>query len=201
MQAILLTTRILPTSPTANDIFLSKNCLSICLENMRRAFALCLHMSNLESIMLPGSKAPFSLLYHIYKYKESPAPFAGIKRVCATSAQKVGFNMLFKIISSETLSKYLQKKRSLLIDLRDKESYQRSHIPGAVWMDWEQAEKNIAVLTDDFHANHGFYPDWIILYCDSGNISLLTARDLAKLGYPIMSLNGGFQRWDGRVIA
>ena len=107
--------------------------------------------------------------------------------------------MLFKIISSATLSKYLEKNRSLLIDLRSKESYQNSHIPGAVWMDWERAEEDIIILTADFQTAHGFSPDWIILYCDSGNISLLTARDLARLGYPVMSLNGGFHRWDGAV--
>lgn len=107
--------------------------------------------------------------------------------------------MLFKIISGETLSKHLKKNRILLIDLRSKDSYLRSHIPGAVWMNWEQAETDIVPLSDQFHAEHGFYPDWIVLYCDSGNISLLAARDLARLGYPIMSLNGGFHRWDGAV--
>lgn len=106
---------------------------------------------------------------------------------------------MFKIISSETLSKYLQKDRILLIDLRSMESYQRPHIPGAVWMDWEQAETDIITLSDSFHTSHGFYPDWIVLYCDSGNISLITARDLARLGYPVMSLNGGFHRWNGAV--
>lgn len=105
--------------------------------------------------------------------------------------------MLFKIISSETLSKYLRKNRILLIDLRSRENYRHSHIPGAVWMDWEHADTSIDALSDNFHASHGFYPDWIVLYCEAGNISLLTARDLARMGYPIMSLNGGFHRWNG----
>ena len=109
--------------------------------------------------------------------------------------------MLFKIISSDTLSNLLQKKRILLIDLRSRDSYEISHIPGAAWMDWEQAEADITILSDSFHSSHGFYPDWIVLYCDAGNISLITARDLARLGYPVMSLNGGFHRWNGAVTA
>lgn len=107
--------------------------------------------------------------------------------------------MKFKIISSETLSQYMQKGNVLLIDLRSRESYRKSHIPEAVWMDWERAEIEITELAEDFRHIHGFYPAWVILYCDAGNISLLTARDLARQGYPVMSLNGGFHRWDGAV--
>lgn len=107
--------------------------------------------------------------------------------------------MTFKIISSDTLSRYLREDRILLIDLRNRESYDISHIPGAVWMDWEQAETEIVGVYEEFKRQRGFYPDWIVLYCDSGNISLLTARDLARLGYPVMSLNGGYHHWQGAM--
>lgn len=107
--------------------------------------------------------------------------------------------MTFKIISGETLSQYLQDNRVLLLDLRDRKEYETSHISSAVWMNWEQADREIITLSDHFRQQHGHYPDWIILYCDSGNISLITARDLARLGYPVMSLNGGFHRWHGSI--
>lgn len=103
--------------------------------------------------------------------------------------------MRFQIISSDTLSEYMKKQRTLLIDLRDPMDYQASHIPGAVWMDWEHAETDIHDLLEDFRRWNGFFPNWIILYCDYGNISLVTARDLARCGYPVMSLNGGYHRW------
>ena len=44
--------------------------------------------------------------------------------------------MLFKIISPEDLIKYTSNDDSLLIDVRDKEDYDKEHIPGAIWADW-----------------------------------------------------------------
>ena len=35
----------------------------------------------------------------------------------------------------------------------------------------------------------------IILYCDKGNQSIVATRDLVKLGYPVVSLNGGFEKY------
>ncbi len=107
--------------------------------------------------------------------------------------------MNFQIISANTLSQQLEKGNVLLLDLRSRESYERSHIPQALWMDWEQAEEQLPVLWADHTAAHGQEPEWIILYCDSGHISLITARDLAVRGYPVMSLNGGFRHWKGKT--
>ena len=99
--------------------------------------------------------------------------------------------MTLKIISPGDLKNYINNYNSILIDLRDKRDYKQEHIPGEVWADWEKLEKNIGSLLMSY--NHK--PDWIILYCERGNISLLTARDLARLGYPVISLNGGYVRW------
>ena len=103
--------------------------------------------------------------------------------------------MRFQIISGKTLDIYLQKKQCLVIDLREENSYKEGHIPGAVWMDWEYAQEHIDGLLGDYVQEHKHWPEWIILYCDSGNISLLTARDLATRGYPVMSLNGGYEQY------
>lgn len=103
--------------------------------------------------------------------------------------------MNLKIISEKTLSQYLYSDRILLIDLRSRESYEEAHIPGAVQMDWEHAEEETPRLLDEFVREHNHDPEWIIVYCDAGSISLLVARDLAVRGYPVMSLNGGFRRW------
>lgn len=99
--------------------------------------------------------------------------------------------MTLKIIAPEDLKNYLDKYNVLLVDLRDKEDFIKEHIAGAVWADWEKLDKNIGSLLMSYHIN----PDWIILYCDRGNISLLAARDLARQGYPVISLNGGYMRW------
>jgi len=99
--------------------------------------------------------------------------------------------MQFKIISCEMLEHYLERNDILLIDLREKEDFEKEHIPKAIWADWESLEKEIPSLL----ASLSFQPAWIILYCDHGNTSLLTARDLARNGYPVISLNGGFAYW------
>lgn len=99
--------------------------------------------------------------------------------------------MTLKIISPGDLKNYINNYNSILIDLRDKPDYKQEHIPGAVWADWGKLEKNIGRLLMPYNQK----PDWIILYCERGNISLLAARDLARLGYPVISLNGGYVRW------
>jgi len=99
--------------------------------------------------------------------------------------------MTLKIIPPGDLKNYLEKYNVILIDLRDKEEFLHGHIPGAIWADWEKLDQNIGKLLMSYNRN----AEWIILYCDRGNISLLTARDLARQGYPVISLNGGYSRW------
>lgn len=104
--------------------------------------------------------------------------------------------MTLKIISPVDLNFYINNYNTILIDLRDKKDYSQEHIPGAVWADWEKLENVIS----DFLIYYNIKPDWIILYCARGNISLLTARDLARLGYPVISLNGGYERWKNHQL-
>lgn len=99
--------------------------------------------------------------------------------------------MQFQIISCEMLEEYMKHDNILLLDLRSKEDYEKEHIPNAVWADWETLENTIP----SYLAALPFKPQWIILYCDHGNTSLLTARDLARNGYPVISLNGGYAYW------
>ncbi len=99
--------------------------------------------------------------------------------------------MRLKIIPPGNLKDYMDKYNVILIDLRDKEDFEREHIPGAIWADWERLDKNI----ESFIMTYKQTPDWIILYCERGNISLLAARDLARQNYPVISLNGGYAHW------
>lgn len=109
--------------------------------------------------------------------------------------------MNYQVISEKTLSRYLEMPGLLLVDLRSREDYEKSHIPGAIWQDWERIVDEFPALLADFEAEHGASPALIVLYCDSGHISLITARDLAVRGYPVMSLNGGFHRWHGDTVS
>lgn len=67
--------------------------------------------------------------------------------------------MQFQIISCKTLDTLLKKSNYLLIDLREKQDYEVSHIPNAIWYNWEKLEKEIDTLLNQltyFH-NGSFY--------------------------------------------
>ncbi len=127
------------------------------------------------------------------------SPFSLYHRIVNDITHSIKYNknifwrkhMKLKLISPEDLETYLLHYNCLLIDLRDKEDFQNGHIPGAVWADWEKLDTNIKYMLDEYNSNI----EWIILYCDRGNISLLTARDLARHGYNVISLGGGYNNW------
>ena len=99
--------------------------------------------------------------------------------------------MKFRMVSVVELKEWMAGSDVLLLDLRDRQDFEKEHIPGAVWADWEQLENQI----EDLLHMQKRKIQWIILYCEHGNTSLLAARDLARLGYSVMSVNGGFLRW------
>lgn len=105
--------------------------------------------------------------------------------------------MQFRIISCEVLEQYLKRDDILLFDLRSRDNYEQGHIDRAIWADWETLEETIT----SYLAGLPYKPNWIILYCDHGNTSLLTARDLARNGYPVMSLGGGYAYWKKYIEA
>ena len=111
--------------------------------------------------------------------------------------------MNLKILSVHSLKQILsEEKKPLIIDLRSHEDYQADHIPGAIWHDWESVEEEIPSIIARYAQEQGtqmLKNFWIICYCDHGNISLLVARDLARLGYSVMSLNGGWASWQNTL--
>lgn len=107
-----------------------------------------------------------------------------------------------RILPSRQLKNYLGRSDVLIFDLRDKNDYDMEHIPGAVWIDIDLLEKDIRrifsrsyVTNEDREIFNKKGIRLIILYCDKGNQSIYATRDLAKLGYPVVSLNGGFERY------
>ena len=102
--------------------------------------------------------------------------------------------MKFRMISAKDLKEYIGREDILLFDLREKNEYEKEHIKGAVWADWEMLDRDI----EKFFHEKKTAVEWIILYCTHGSTSLLAARDLARMGYPVMSLNGGYLGWKAR---
>ena len=95
----------------------------------------------------------------------------------------------------------LDSKHLLYADSALEAEITKGHIPGAVWLDWEHACEDFPVFLENFEKTNKTLPAHVVMYCDSGHISLITARDLAVRGYPVMSLNGGFHRWHGETVS
>ncbi len=99
--------------------------------------------------------------------------------------------MRIPIISVNTLKDYMGRNDFLLVDLREKEDYEKEHIGNAVFVPWEHAAEEIRRLVP----KRAQEIKGIILYCDHGSTSLSVARELLRDGYLVMSLNGGYSAW------
>lgn len=90
-----------------------------------------------------------------------------------------------KVTIDELLS--LNNSKVIIVDVRDKESFLKGHIPGAV---------NIysAELLNNF-SNYLDYDKTYYLYCDVGYISSDLAFKLAVFGYKVFSVIGGYKSY------
>lgn len=86
------------------------------------------------------------------------------------------------------LQHMLEENKVKLIDVRRKEDYDESHIPQAVSIPKDELKNRLAELSkDDVH----------VVYCynQQCHLGAAAALSLAKNGYPVMELEGGFQVW------
>ena len=86
---------------------------------------------------------------------------------------------------------YIQRGDSVVIDIRDKELFQKGHIPGAFSMPYETFDETAPILR-----KYGT----IILCCEHGATSLLLGRRLSQSGYHVLSIGGGMEAWRGPVV-
>lgn len=87
----------------------------------------------------------------------------------------------------EAISVYKAKKmenqdHTLIIDVRDKESYKQFHIKNSISLPYEKIENREYCLPKDYT---------LILYCERGGVSLIAARILDMDGYTVKTVIGG----------
>ena len=76
----------------------------------------------------------------------------------------------------------------VLLDVREPDETAEGHLPGAVLLPRGQLEQHVERLVPRDRP--------VVVYCQSGNRSLLAGRTLQLLGYTqVASLAGGFGRW------
>lgn len=94
------------------------------------------------------------------------------------------------LISAAELECYLDECRDIyLVDLRDRISYEESHIRGAVNIPYEELQQRMPELP---------LQRLIILYCYHGPNSMLAARMLAGCGYQAADVVGGICAYRGK---
>jgi rhodanese-related sulfurtransferase len=95
----------------------------------------------------------------------------------------VGGFLMLKNISVKNIDPNNMK----IIDIRNREKYNTSHIPGSI---------NIEIL--DLNNNPEKYLNFneiYYIYCQYGKTSIKTCINLSKKGYNVINIMGGYESW------
>lgn len=96
------------------------------------------------------------------------------------------------LISAKELEQYLDEGRDLyLVDMRDRASYLRGHIRGAVHIPPEAFPGEIRSQPKE---------RFLVLYCYHGPQSMRAAKWLAEQGYQAADVYGGIQAYRGKYL-
>src|SRR5216110_2020620 len=78
---------------------------------------------------------------------------------------------------------------AVIVDVREKDEWEKEHIPGAIHLSRGTIELDIEEKVPDTNA-------MIICHCGGGGRSALAAESLQKMGYKnVRSMAGGFKAW------
>lgn len=91
--------------------------------------------------------------------------------------------MQVQTIAVWDVEKKLQEDNVLLIDLREKEEYEKEHIDGAISIPYDKMLEKVEKIDKQKK---------LVLYCDRGNASLMSGMELAKKGYDVYTVLGGY---------
>ena len=95
--------------------------------------------------------------------------------------------MYVDIIRVSNLEDYCRDGYVQIVDLRSRSEYDRSHIPGAVCIPYEELDEYMDDLCQW---------DKVVFYCSRGNLSLMAARELSRRSPGMTcSLGGGYNAY------
>ena len=81
----------------------------------------------------------------------------------------------------------------VILDVREQDEYDTSHIPNAILIPYTQIENKTEELLPDKNKQ-------ILVYCRSGRRSKIAAESLSKLGYTNVKEFGGIIDWPYEVV-
>ncbi len=90
-------------------------------------------------------------------------------------------------ISAQELDSYIGRQDAMIIDLREREAYEQSHLKTAVHIPYEDIQE----------CRRFSRRKLLILYCERGSSSLFAARELMKMGFRVKSVVGGIRCYQG----
>jgi rhodanese-related sulfurtransferase len=92
-------------------------------------------------------------------------------------------------ISPEDAAAKMKGGEAVIVDVREKEEWDREHIPDATHLSRGTLELEIEEKFPDVNKT-------IITHCGGGGRSALAAKSLQKMGYKnVRSMAGGFKAW------
>ena len=94
-------------------------------------------------------------------------------------------------ILSENIDNYVYDSNYSIIDLRDKESFERGHIINAINMPFERFQTEYRFLDKN---------KIFIVYCQRGGVSIMAAKILARNGYKVKNVIGGIKNYRGSSL-
>jgi len=93
-------------------------------------------------------------------------------------------------VDPQTAAAHLEAGDAVFVDIRDPQSYEASHVPGALHLTDRTVDAFVAETARDAR---------VIVYCYHGNSSLDGAAYLMEQGFQdVASMSGGFEAWRGR---
>ena len=89
----------------------------------------------------------------------------------------------------DELKAHLSSGNLVVVDVRERDAYEASHIPGARHLPRGQMELRVNQAFPDPNVR-------IVTYCEVGKISTLAAATLKQMGFPnVMGLDAGIKTW------
>jgi rhodanese-related sulfurtransferase len=124
--------------------------------------------------------------------RAAPAPSARSREVAAQTAARVAEEDSLTFVDVEAL-RQAQARRDeenlVVLDVRTADEYEAGHVAGAVWAPGGQ----VVQATDEYVAVRATR---IVLVCDGGARSVMTAAWLRRMGFPhVAVLAGGLHAW------
>ena len=108
---------------------------------------------------------------------------------CGGNASNASSESSYQQISQEEAKEMMDTQDVIILDVREQDEYDGSHIPGAVLLPVGSIDEDTAdeVIPEKDSA--------VLVYCRSGNRSKTASSALAELGYTNIYEFGGINTW------